>query len=139
MLKGKQCHRSSNLLCGPSMKDCPETSGNHPWRFSGRFPAGFRKNRQNQWHFQLSCKTCHSNICRYQTQYCITTEFGIFFYGTDVRSGITSDFGFLLETSVASCFLIFFKENENKICLNELKYFGFSHLLKLSVVYLIGK
>ena len=47
----------------------PETSRRGFRQVSGRFS----KTRQNHWHFQL-CKTCHS------------------------RSGITSDFGFLLET-----------------------------------------
>ena len=57
------------------MKDCPETYGNlrkPAAEVSGRFPAGFHKIDKITGIF--SCKTCHS------------------------RSGITSDFGFLLET-----------------------------------------
>ena len=39
MNNGNSFEHGKNQPCGQSMKDCPETSGNGPWRF----PAGFRK------------------------------------------------------------------------------------------------
>ena len=70
--------RDFELPCGPSMTDCPKTSGNRP----RRFPAGF---------LQVSGKQTKSLV--------ISAFFELYIYSQIYqRDGTTSDFVYLLET-----------------------------------------